>query len=168
MPAEWYALRSKPRKEFALAQHVSSQGFELFYPRIPVRRVNPRSRPEAAYFPGYMFVRTDLAEVGMSTFTWMPNALGLVTFGGTPAIVQPALIEAIYNQIELIAHAGCELFLKINPGDQVIVTSGPFAGHEAMFDSRLNSSDRVRVLLEMLSERTIPVELHVGQIRRVA
>src|SRR5437016_4477152 len=105
MSSSWYALRSKPRKEDALYQHALGRGFDLFYPRVPVQTVNPRARKIAAYFPGYMFVRANLGEVGRSTFQWMPHALGLVCFDDTPAPVPDALIERIELRVAEIAAA---------------------------------------------------------------
>ena len=87
MTANWYVLRSKPHKEDALWQHALSQGYELFYPRIPVKTVNPRARKVVPYFPGYMFVRVAIQEVGLSIFRWMPYAHGLICFDNTPAHV---------------------------------------------------------------------------------
>lgn len=166
MRPAWYALRSKPRKEDVLYQHVISRGFETFYPRIPVKTVNPRARQVAPYFPGYMFVFADLGAVGMSTFQWMPHALGLVSFDDTPAPVPEVLIEQIEARVAVIAAAGGELFLTLKPGDPVRIKGGAFAGYEAIFDARLSSSGRVRVLLELLTDRYVPVELSEAQLMR--
>ncbi len=161
----WYALHSKPRKEDALAQQLRSQGFDIYYPRILVQPANPRSRKIKPYFPGYLFLRVNLAEVGASTFNWMPFANGLVSFGDEPASVPEDLIEAIRESVDAINHAGGEVFHRIKPGDSVRIRNGPFAGYEAIFDARIKGSDRVRVLLSLLNNRQVPVELAVGQIR---
>ena len=166
MKSLWYVLRSKPRKEDALHQHALSRGFKIFYPRVPAQAVNPRARTVVAYFPGYMFVRLNLGEVGPSTFQWMPYAHGLVCFDDTPAHVSDELIERIALRVEEIAAAGGELFLGLKPGDAVTVRSGPFAGYDAIFDARLSGDTRVRVLLTMLNDRQVPVELREGQLAR--
>jgi transcriptional antiterminator RfaH len=166
MTTRWYALRSKPRKEDVLFRQISAQGYEAFYPRIRVQPVNPRSKKVRPYFPGYMFIRVDLDEVGRSTFNWMPHAIGLVSFGGEPASVPDNLIYAVQKRVEEIAEAGGELFDSLKPGDKVRISDGPFAGYEAIFDVRLPGSERVRVLIQMLSDRHVPVELRAGQIRK--
>ena len=62
---------------------------------------------------------------------------------------------------------GGELFDGLNPGDTIVISDGPFAGYEAIFDARLPGSERVRVLLQLLnSQRQIPVELKAGQIKQ--
>jgi transcription antitermination factor NusG len=168
MQTLWYVLRSKPRKEAALFAHASSLGFEVFFPRVPVKRVNPRARTIVPFFPGYMFVHVNLAEVGTSTFEWMPHAIGLVSFGDEPAAVDPELIEEIRSRVRRIASAGGEVLLDLRRGDRVEITHGPFAGYEAIFDARLSGGGRVRVLLNMLSDRAVHLDLRVGGLQRLS
>lgn len=164
----WYALRSKPRKEEALWHHALEQGMEVFLPRVRVHRVNPRARKLQPYFPGYMFLRADLEESGLSRFQWMPYSVGLVTFGGEPAIVPDHLIYEVRRKVEEIQAAGGEVFAGLNTGDTVRINEGPFKGYEAIFDARLPGNERVRVLLEFLgSQRKVQVELDAGQIQQV-
>lgn len=167
MSDQWYALRSKPRKEEVVWRQLHTQGMEAFFPRLRVQPVNPRSRKWQPYFPGYLFVRVDIKEVGLSTFQWMPHAIGLVTFGDEAAVVPENLIHAIRRRADEIAAAGGEVFAGLKAGDAVLINDGPFAGYEAIFDARLPGSERVRVLLQLLnSQRRVPVELNAGQIRR--
>lgn len=167
MGLNWYAVRSKPRKEDVLWKQLQVQGYEVFYPRLRVHTVNPRARQVKAYFPGYMFVQADLVQTGLSAFKWMPHSLGLVAFGDEPSIVPENLIYAIQRRVEEIASAGGELFDGLRSGDSVVISDGPFAGYEAIFDTRLPGSQRVRVLLQLLTnQRVIPMELQAGQIKR--
>ncbi len=164
MSANWYVLRSKARKEDALYAQALQRGLEVFYPRLRVNPVNPRSRKIRPYFPGYMFVHVDLDDTGLSLLQWMPNSLGLVQFGGEPASVPESMIHAIRKRLEEITAAGGELFMEVAPGDKVRIHSGPFAGYDAIFDARLPGTERVRVLLQFLNERQVSVELQAGQI----
>jgi transcriptional antiterminator RfaH len=167
MPVHWYALRSKPRKEEVVWRQMRMQGFEVFYPRLRVQPVNPRSRKWRPYFPGYMFVQVDIAQVGLSVFQWMPHTLGLVCFGDEPAIVPDNLVQAIKKRVDEIAEAGGEVLAGVSRGDKVIISDGPFAGYEAIFDTRIPGSERVRVLLQLLSnQRQVPLELKAGQIQQ--
>jgi transcription elongation factor/antiterminator RfaH len=167
MPLHWYALRSKPRKEDVVWRQARDQGFELFYPRLKVHTVNPRARQIRPYFPGYLFVRADIETVGLSVFQWMPHASGLVTFGGEPATVPDNLIAAIRQRVEEIAASGGEVFDGLKQGDKVMIQFGPFEGYEAIFDARIPGTERVRVLLQLLSnQRHMPVELDASHIKR--
>ena len=166
MAEAWYALRSKPRKEVVLWQQLLAREVEVYFPRIRVHPVNPRSRKLRPYFPGYMFVQVDLEEVGLSLFKWMPHAIGLVSFDGVPADVPENFIHEINKRVDEIAAAGGEFYDGLQKGDPVRISSGPFAGYEALFDMRLPGSERVRVLIQMLSDRSISVELKSGQVQR--
>lgn len=166
MPESWYALRSKPRKEEVLWKQLLAREIEVFFPRMRVHPVNPRSRKLRPYFPGYLFVQVDLEAVGSSKFNWMPFAIGLVSFDGEPAVVPEGLINEVRNRVDEIAAAGGEFYDGLQPGDPVRISSGPFAGYEAIFDMRLPGSERVRVLIQMLTDRNMPVELKAGQVQR--
>jgi transcriptional antiterminator RfaH len=159
-------MRSKPRKEDILWRQLRAREIEVFYPRMKVQPVNPRARKVRPYFPGYMFIQADLDEAGVSTFKWMPHSIGLVTFGGEPAHVPDNLIYAIRQRIEEINQAGGELFDGLQKGDQLKIKDGPFKGYNAIFDARLDGTERVRVLLEFLSDRSVPLELRASQIER--
>lgn len=167
MTSHWYALRSKPHKEGIVWQQVQARGFEIFYPRLRVRPVNPRARKIKPYFPGYMFVQADLDVVGLSTFQYMPYTMGLVCFGGEPAHVPEAAIHAIKRRVGEIAEAGGELFDGLKHGDPVWIHDGPFTGYAALFDARLRGRERVRVLLKMLSDRYMPLEINVALIEKM-
>ena len=166
MASFWYALRSKPRKEETLWRQLRSREVDVFYTQIRVQPVNPRARKVRPYFPGYLFVRTDLEKTGLSFFQWMPHSTGLVTYGGEPAQVPDALINAIKKRIQEISDAGGELFDGLKKGDSVKIKGGPFEGYEAIFDARVEGNERVRVLLKLLSDRNLPVELDSGQVEK--
>jgi transcriptional antiterminator RfaH len=166
--AAWYALRSKAREEEALFHHARQRGLTVYYPRLRVRPVNPRARKLVPYFPGYMFILTDLGAQGASLFRWMPHSLGLVSFGDEPASVPNALIVAIQKRVETASDAE-ETFLKgLRPGDRVWIKDGPLAGYRAIFNTRISGKDRVRVLLELLHHRRVPVELGADLIELAA
>lgn len=167
MTKYWYALRSKPRKEDIVFRQVRAKEIDVFYPKLRVNPVNPRAKKWKPYFPGYMFIKIDIEESGISAFKWMPHTLGLVTFGDEPARVPDHLIHSISRRVQEIAEAGGEVLDGLVHGDHVEIESGPFTGYEAIFDAKLPGNARVRVLLEILSnQRQIPVELDVSQIRK--
>lgn len=162
--ASWYALRSKTNKEDVVWRHIEAQGFETYYPRIRVRPVNPRARKIMPYFPGYMFVRTDLAEVGTSVFDRMPHAIGLVGFGGEPVPIEDSLITILQKRLQTLPAMLIDPIYGLKPGDPVLINDGPFAGYTALFDARLPGRERVRVLLQLLNDHGVVLELAPAQI----
>jgi transcriptional antiterminator RfaH len=159
-------LHSHPNKEELLWQQLLAREVESFYPRIPANPVNPRARKIKAYFPGYLFVNVDLDQSGTSAFQWMPYTTGLVMFGGEPATVPEALIYTLRQRVDEITRAGGLVLDEVKPGERVVIQDGPFTGYEAIFDARLPGKERVRVLLQMLTRRTVPLELSAGQIKK--
>jgi transcription antitermination factor NusG len=159
----WYALRSKPTRERVLLEQVSGLGFEAYCPRMVVRPINPRARKSKAYFPGYLFVRADLCQTSESIFNWMPESLGLVSFCGEPASVPDELVLNIRKTLEHLRHNPDPISGLIT-GDPVLIKDGPFSRYRALFDVRLSGGDRVRVLLQLLGDRSIPLELSSNKI----
>lgn len=162
----WYVLRSKPHKEAVLFRHTRSNGHEVFYPTIPMRPVNPRAAKIGPYFPGYMFVRARIREVGESIFRWMPFSAGLVHVGGEPAAVPDLTVRAIQRRIREIWASGGLQVEGLRCGDVVVIRQGLFEGYEAIFDARLPGRDRVRVLLRMLNDRFVPLAIDGNLIER--
>jgi transcription antitermination factor NusG len=159
MAEYWYVLRSKPRRESALLRYARSHDHEVFYPVIPANPANPRAAKIRPYFPGYMFLRTDLSAVGYSTFQWMPYSLGLVHMGGEPARVHESVVGAIRNRIGEIWEAGGLSYEEFKRGEWVMVRSGAFEGYQGIFDETLPGRKRVRILLKMISDRFVPMEM---------
>ncbi len=168
MTSHWYALRSKPRQEYSLYRYICSEDVECYYPRIRVNPVNPRSQKVKPYFPGYMFVYSDLGKVGLNRFRWLPHSLGLVCFDNVAAEVPENLIHSIKHTLSQIQDTGGEPLSRFKPGDRVLIEDGPFQGYRGVFDTRLSGRDRICVLLTMLQQkREVPVELKIGQISKV-
>lgn len=162
----WYVIHSKPKKEELLYGQLCIRKMNAYYPSIKILPVNPRARKRKPYFPGYLFVSTDLKAIGASTLRWMPGAIGLVEFGGEPASVSDEFLQKIRQNVNQINALENKQSLKFKPGDRVTIQSGPFVGYPAIFDSSLPGRDRVRVLMQMLWDRQVDVELSVSQIRQ--
>jgi transcriptional antiterminator RfaH len=158
-------IQNKYQKESSLYQLLVDKGFEVFYPRLRVNPVNPRSKKERPYFPGYMFVYTDLSKVQLRTFQRMPYAIGLVNFGGEPATVPEHVIDTIRKNLD-------ELNLDMSPnekftsGEAVKVLNGPFSGYEGIFDKSLAGEARVQILLSLLNDKKILLELSAADVAK--
>lgn len=162
----WYVIHSKPQKEFALQRELIARNIEVYCPAVKVKPVNPRSRKIRPYFPGYLFVRVDIKEVGFSALQWLPFSLGFVLFDHVPASIPDGLINFIHKKIEDINLSGDfdSVSSRYNPGDKVNIHYGPFTGYEAIFDSHLSSKDRVIVLLKLVSNAQVPLEIPTGYL----
>lgn len=163
---QWYALQTKPHKEMAAWHQLLARNLDTFYPHLPIPSARSQRETYKPYFPRYLFVRVNLALVGLSPFQYMPHVIGLVCFGGEPAPVADTLIQAIQRRVTATAAAGGELFDGLRRGDQVSICDGPFTGYDALFDARLSGGERVRVLLQVLGQQGIFLEMNAASIRR--
>ena len=164
MTQEWYALKTKPNREDLLYSQLLTRGFEAYFPRLDVNPVNPRARKTRPYFPGYMFVHVAIDEVGLSTFQWMPYAIGLVGFDRVPAMIPNDVMQALVKSIEVLKGKE-KKSVPFESGSTLLVNGGPFAGYEAIFDTSLPGHDRIRVLLLLVQGNRISVELPAYQVQ---
>ena len=161
--SDWYVLRTKPHKETAVCRLLKSREITVFYPTIEVDPVNPRSARIRPYFPGYLFVQTDLEVVGRNSLDWLPGSQGLVSFGGEPAEVSDDLVEAIKTKTAVYKKKQ-KARKQFASGDKVRIIDGPLAGYDAIFDTALSGQQRVQVLLTYLHNQPKPVKMNRSDI----
>jgi len=166
MSKKWYALRVKPHKERAVSQLLHTQQVEHFSPTLKVQPKNPRSAKEKPYFPGYLFIKADLEEMGIRAFSWVRGTHGLVTFGEIPAIVPEPLIIKLKERLDALNAQRVEPS-QFKIGEPVRIVRGPFAGYEAMFDAHLPGSERVQILLAFLSNYPQTVKIDAADVEQV-
>jgi transcription antitermination factor NusG len=166
MTMQWYVIRSKPNKEEALYHQLILRRIESYYPQVEINPAGLQVRKPKAYFPNYMFVHADLGELGLSTFQWMPYAAGLVSFSGEPAPLSDEIMQALHQKIEVLKKHRTEAFIGYQPGNALKINAGPFAGYEAIFDTRLPGNDRIRILLNLVTGNQIAVELPASFVER--
>ena len=163
----WYVLRSKNRNEDFLCRQLKGRELEAYFPCIRVNTKNPNTRKVKPYFPGYLFVHADLELVGISSVQWIPGAIGLVCFGGEPAWVTDGVLQGIRDKVDQTNISGLEAWQNMNPGDDITIHSGPFAGYRGIFSSYLSDRERVIVFLKFIRNQQVRVELPVGQITSI-
>jgi transcription elongation factor/antiterminator RfaH len=163
MSFRWYALHVKPHKEPSVHQLLNTIGFESYYPVLKVTPVNPRSRKERPFFPGYMFVKVNLVETGADTLRWTEGTYGLVQFGGEPTSVPDSLISDLREQLSKYEASETPEFSR---GDHVRIVNGLFEGYDAIFDTHISGKDRVQVLLAYLNDQPKKVVLDPAEIEK--
>lgn len=165
MALNWHVIRSKPNREDFLTRELESRDVEYYYPRLRANPVNPRARRFKAYFPGYLFIHVDLEKVNTSSLERIPGAANLVSFGGEFSSVPENMVHAIRRKVDEVNEKGDERAAALHPGGRVEIEHGPFAGYTAILDANLPGTERVRVLLQMLAKRDLPVEMPAEYVR---
>ena len=163
--SNWYLVHTKIRQESVAQENLERQGFECFLPQIHVEKLRKGQLRvvREALFPRYLFIRLD---TGIDARSWGPirSTLGvsrLVTFGQTPAKVDEDLIA----QLRLKTDTTEVQLRHFAPGEQVVVTDGPFAGVEAIY-LMADGEGRVMVLLNILSKQ-VKMSVSPASIRKL-
>jgi transcriptional antiterminator RfaH len=163
--SNWYLVHTKIRQESVAQENLERQGFECFLPQIHVEKLRKGQLRvvREALFPRYLFIRLD---TGIDAQSWGPirSTLGvsrLVTFGQTPAKVDEDLIA----QLRLKTDTTEVQLRHFAPGEQVVVTDGPFAGVEAIYQLA-DGEGRVMLLLNILSKQ-VKMSVSPASIRKL-
>lgn len=159
---QWYALRSKPKREASAATLLARVAIEVYMPQVAVQRERGKPSVLVPFFPGYFFGRLDpqQGEIQMARYT--PGVVDVVGYGGQPWPVPDDLVLAIKER--LARHHGARALADFRPGDRVVITGGPLRDTEAIFDRHLSAAGRVRVLIRLL-HRLCRADVYVGQLR---
>jgi len=161
--AGWLAIHTRHQHEKMVARSLAFKGFEVFLPLYTrIRQWSDRTKElSAPLFPGYVFLRGHLEqEIRILT---TPGVLGLVGFGGVPAIIPEVEIEAVRQAIARRVQVEPYPFLKC--GDWVRVKSGPLEGLEGIL-VRYKRQFRL-VLSVQLIQKSVAVEVDVWMVERV-
>lgn len=165
MSQSWYVLHSKPNKEDFLFSQLRHRDIEVFFPRLRVKPVNPRARKVKPFFPGYLFVQVDLEETPISSLAYVPGANSVVSFDHQPAIVPDDVIHTIKKNVDRINENPDLYYNQLSHGDPVTIQGGPFEGYQAIFDTRLEGSERVRLLVRLLRGQQMRVQVPLKMIK---
>ena len=159
----WYLVHTKPRQEDIALANLERQGYECYLPQMRIERVRRRKAEVATepMFPRYLFIRLDSSDQGKS---WSPirSTLGvsqLVHFGARAAKVDNTLVDFLRQRERSLPTE-----VMFHSGDSVVITDGPFAGIEAIYQTA-DAERRAFILLEILAK---PVSMHIdaGRLRK--
>lgn len=154
-PAPWFALVVKHQHERSTQAALASRMIPALVPIYKVRnRWSDRLKEiELPLFAGYVFCRFDPRQRVPVLTT--PGVRSIVEFGGIPAPIETAQIDAIQAMVESNLAVGPWPYLK--PGDRVRIERGPLRGVEGTL---LREKDRFRLVVGIeILQRSIAAEL---------
>ncbi len=159
----WYCLQARPKHEHIAAASLRSiDGVSTICPRIRFRKQTRRGPVwfVEAVFPGYLFARFDFESLHRQV-RYSNGVMTIVHFGGHVPRIEDGLIEVMRSRF---AHAEV---IVIEPdfgiGDQVTLTSGVFAGLEAVVTRVIPARERINVLLDILG-RQLEAEISQNEV----
>lgn len=148
----WYAIHTHPRQEVRAESNLCAWGVETFAPTLKEQRRHPYTNKPVfvikPMFPRYIFARFTAAK--MLHKVWFTRGIhSVVSFGGTPSIVDDEVIELIKLQVGEDGHITLTDELRI--GDEVTITAGPLRGLMGVFDRKAKGDDRIIILLKTVN-----------------
>ena len=157
----WFALYTKPHKEYVVRNSLTGQGIEVYLPEIRTSTRRPGRRGTKPFFPHYLFARFDLQDGAMAKVRWTPGLRRIVCFGDRPAPIPDEVVAHIRRRLATMVERQPEA--PFEQGEVVHILHGPFEGLDAIFDRSLPARGRVRVLLSMMS-RQVAAELDLEDL----
>src|ERR1700722_11970607 len=156
----WFAVSVKHRHERRTQSALASKSVPTLLP-LYRRRAQWSDRvkeTELPLFAGYLFCRFRRAE--RSSILTTPGVRAIVGFGGTPAPIETAEIEAL--EAMLASNLPVSPWPYVKPGDRVRVERGPLRGLEGAL---IREKDSCRLVIGIqLLQRSIAAELEAEMI----
>ncbi len=164
---QWFAIKTKPRKEFFAKDNFLRQNYIVYLPTVKkiVSHARKKVLKPVPFFAGYLFLHLLPEERNWYTINSTYGTIGAVRFGD---FFPPVPDELIYVLKE---REGSDGNIIINPseivpfkkGEKVIVRKGGVL-IEAIFQD-MTSEERAVVLIEML-KRIVPVKVPISDIEK--
>jgi transcriptional antiterminator RfaH len=150
---------TKPQREEFAEVNLRLRRIDTFFPKLLLPKSAKRKKQIVALFPNYLFVCVDFFSEGYASIIWCPGVKRMVTFNGTPAIVEESIMAFLMGQAATdgIISARC----NVTVGQQVAINGGPFDGLVGIIQEPPNAKGRVKILLELLNRPTkvdVPVQ----------
>ena len=162
----WYVVQTKPGNEDRVQNNLQRQEIENFLPRLGtyehrqgamVHRIKP-------LFPNYLFANFHLG-LHYYKVKWTRGVNRILGNGSGPTPISGQVISTIKEK------AGENNLIQLEDewkeGDIIRVTSGPFKDLMGIFQKKMSSQGRVKILLSLIGV-DVPVQISKWQIKRVA
>ena len=159
----WYAVQTCARHEKRVREQLDQRAVESFLPLYETisRWKDRKVRVRLPLFPGYIFVRLDLAE--RLRVLQLPSVVRFVGFGEVATALPENEIEALRQGLASGVRAEPHPYLQV--GRRARVKSGPLQG---MVGILLKKKNRERFIISLeLILRAIAVEVDALELEPV-
>ena len=156
----WFALAVKHQHERRTQSALASKSIPTLLPVYKTRTgwSDRFKETELPLFAGYVFCQFTRAE--RTSILTTPGVRSIVGFGGIPAPIETAEIEAL--EAMLASNLPVSPWPYLRPGDRVRVERGPLRGMEGTL---IRETDSLRLVIGIqLLQRSIAAEIEAGMI----
>ena len=147
----WYAVRTKTKKELLAKNYYSTLGVEAYVPTYTTKRVwsDRIKKIKVSAIPGYLFFKLDKIDFDLVNLN--PYTTNVVrTSSGKPAVIPTDEIECLKKYLAGSEQTN-ESFLTVD--DVVSVCSGPFCSEIGVIEKFIQN--KALVLIKSLNIKLI-------------
>jgi len=176
----WYVVHTYAGYENKVKQNLASrvrsmnveeQIFEVVIPMEDVIEFKAGRKVvvQRKLFPGYLYVRMDLDDDSWYVVRNTPGVTGFVGNGARPTPLSRKEVEGVLGAggtIEPGQEKKARPRLEFEVGEQVRVTTGPFADFNGAISDIDVARSKLTVLVNIFGRET-PVELELGQVAKL-
>lgn len=176
MAMHWYVVHTysgyEQKAKKALEERIKQHSVEHLFEEVLVPQENVvevkkgvKKTSKRHFFPGYILVRMELNEATWHIVKGTPKITGFVGGSMNPPSVPDEEVARITSRIE-------EGTLQPTPkvefekGENVRVTSGPFATFAGIVDEVNEGKGKLKVMVSIFG-RSTPIELDFMQVEKV-
>ncbi|ABZ76048.1 transcriptional acivator RfaH [Shewanella halifaxensis HAW-EB4] len=154
----WYLIYCKSRGEARAQQNLALQQIDTYLPTYPEEKLvkGQVSVRRVSLFPSYLFINFDPEVTSVSK---IHNTRGVIRIVGCKELmtsIDDSVIHAIkmreHKLLSEISSQSAEPAPKMEQGDKVCFTKGPFVELEGIFDEA-NGEKRCFVLFELMGKQ---------------
>ena len=162
----WFVIHTKPRDEHRVKKHFEGMNIEALLPLCENFQYSHgrMSRVISPLFPNYLFARLNL-QSHYYKVKWTRGVNRILGVGNDPTPVSETLIQMLKDRIG--DDDTVKLLEDLQEGDLVQITSGPLKDFIGVFQRRVSSGERVRILLNLIGAE-VPVQISRSQIKKAA
>ena len=159
----WYVVQTLANREFGANAQLQAQEFSTFFPQLlkTVRHARKLRTVRAPLFPGYLFVKLDLARDRWRSVNGTFGVARLVMARDRPAPAPVGVVECLREMAD--GQGMVRLDRGLDAGQRVELLAGPFARALGRIEC-MESAGRVRVLLEIMGG-AVPVHVDRAALR---
>jgi transcriptional antiterminator RfaH len=151
----WFVLTTKAREEQRAYDNLTSQGYEVFHPKIAkVKKKGLRTVALQPLFPNYLFIHLDKQVANFNAIRSTRGISSFVRFGLNQATIDNSIIDDIKQSIATEKHGKTlDELLDYCQGDTVELTQGSLKGLKAIYQAR-DGLERSILMVKMLGQQS--------------
>ncbi|MGM0420170.1 MAG: transcription termination/antitermination protein NusG [Bacillota bacterium] len=169
----WYVIHTysghEQKVKANLEKRIASTGMEdkIFRIIVPTEERLERKKGEdkvvkKKIFPGYVLIEMEMSDDSWYVVRNTPGVTGFVSSGTKPLPLEPHEIKDILKTMGMKKK---EIKIDIEPGDNVIITDGPFKDNLGVVDEVYPEQRKARILVDIFGRET-PMELELSQFKK--